>query len=343
MKKVLLTLCVACLVAMTACKKDDPEPNNNPSGPEQPEVIDGDGVFMPAMKIAQVHVDGELNEEWEWDNDGLLTSIMKADEYGNMMDAGSFTYQNSRLHQANSTIQGIPVTIAYDYRSKWLASLSANSGFTQVLTASVDHNADNKITHLTFDVNSDLLAMLSGFLGGGGFFKATKEAGRKVAVNSTDISIDMDWVGDNVSQQRLSADVDGSVTLGELRTLMNLDSMLGPMGAIILATIPDTTSFPVQISIRDTISMTYDNHPNPFCGFIGSLENLSLSANNVVTSTTAIAASATITFLSFQLPFPLPIPIESGTVNYDYTYNPQGFPLTRTDDEGTVTQYTYLQ
>ncbi len=333
MKKVLIALCAMGLMTLMACKDDPVTPN-----PPAPELPSGDGVYMPSAKIAEIRYDGEDGQLWTWE-DGLLT-LIKQSELGEYVDNSWFSYQDSRLKTMSTMVQGMPVTVLFSYDGKKLTSMSASNGALQIADIAVSHNENDKIDHLSVDVNSELLGMLSQFLGGG-FFKKVPS---KAAVESTTVDVDLMWQGENVSQEVLKATITGSITLGEVRTMINLDSLLGSMSAL-LALIPDSTELPLQVAVTDSVNMTYDNYSNPMQGFLGSLENLSLSANNVLTSVSSRNAMITITFTSpyGQLPFSLPYPLPSESKTYTYTYNAAGYPETVIDNEGGETQYIYQQ
>ena len=350
MKKVLLTLCAVGLLSLVACKKDSTDTDHpTPVTPPEPEVVSGDGVFNPAAKIAQVRLNGQLSQEWVWE-DGLLQTILQADANGNLVENNWFDYDNSRLQSMVMLVQGMPVTVDYTYLNRYLQQADATSSGIHVVDIIVDHNTNNKINHLTFNVNNMLLNLLLQFMGsdfGGGFFSkgATSAMPSKLSVDSTSINMDLEWQGDNVARQIITADIDGSVTLGEVKQMINLDSLLGPTIGAVVAYLPDTTTLPLHVALSDTISMTYDNQHNPYYGFLGALQTTGLSANNVITSDRSGTALLTVSFVTpfGAMPFTLPYPLQGGSEVYSYTYNASGYPETVVDGEGGVTQYTYNQ
>lgn len=336
MKKVLMALCAAGLLMLSACKDEPVTPSN--SEPSTPEVPTGDGVYMPSAKIAKVIRDEEETERWNWDGN-LLMSIDRV-EMGEYVPMSVFAYTNSRLQTLSGEVQGTPITATFNYNGNLLTSVSASSDGTPMADILLEHNASDQVSRLTLDVNSDLLGMLSQLLGEG-FGKARPS---KLALDGTAVNVDLVWQGENVVQEIISAEVNGRVTLGEVRQMVNIDSLAGAFSGL-LALIDDTTSFPLTVSVLDTISMTYDDHPNPLQGFLGALQASALSANNVLTSVSSGTATITISIVTpyTTFPFTLPYPIPSQSQTYTYTYNAAGYPETITTEEGSVTQYVYQE
>lgn len=355
MKKVLFALCTV-LMLTTACKKDNDGPENlNPSGggnqgggTEQPETIPtGEGIFNPAQKIVSISIDGEASEVWVW-TDSMLTAINTADEMGALTESSTFTYNNYRVTQMNSRLQGMPFTANYSYSNDKLASVTATANGMPLLAINFTHNAD-KVSHLSVDVNSMLLALISEMFGNGMFdffdwFNLGKGSNTgKWSIDDVTINADMNWQGDNVSQVLLSTQLSLTATLGEIRKMINLDSLLGST-AYMLSALPDTTSIPLNIEMQDTLSYSYDTQHNPFYGFLGSLDPTTFSANNVTASTSSATAifSATLNISYLTIPVSFPYPLGSTTKVFTYTYNTAGFPTTVTDSEGTRKEYLYL-
>jgi len=353
MKKVLLALCAVMMLSMTACNKDTDDPTtpsggSGTGGTEEPETIPtGEGIFNPAQKIATITVDGELSEEWNW-VDSVLSTILSPGDGGSMVETSRFEYNNYRVVLMTSTLEGAPFDATYTYSGDKLASVMVSSGTLQVLSIDFTHNASDKISHLTINVNSTFLAMLSAFLGDGipdifGQLQKTTNTS-KMSLTDVAVSADLTWQGDNVSQVLFNAQIDGSVSLSEINQMVNLDSVAGPYAAM-LSLLADTTAIPLTIVLSDTVSYTYDSYNNPYCGFLGTLDPASLSANNAVTMVNNGTATPTVTldFDYMTIPLSFPYPIESSSQNYTYTYTAAGFPETVTDNEGTVTRYTYVQ
>ena len=349
MKKVVLALCAVMMLGMAACKKDNVEPANPSGGDSHPtQIPTGEGYFNPVQRISSIIVDGEVSEEWDWNND-VVTTIMTPGEGGSMLETSWFEYSNYRLMGANTTLQGMPVLIDYSYSGDKLASVSASSGPMEVLNIVFTHSAEGKISHLTMNINEYVLAILSELFGNSFpniFGKTLAAVPGKFSVNSTDFAADLTWQGDNVSQFALAGDVSIDATLGEIREMINLDSLLGSY-SVFLSALGDSTVIPITISLSETSTFTYDNKSNPFYGFFGRLDPSMLSANNVTTVSNdvsaTLSASLNLGFMVLPLSFPLPIPVDVSPVNLTYTYNAAGFPETATAADGSVTRYVYLQ
>ncbi len=303
----------------------------------------GEGVFYPAQRISTITVNGETSEEWTWTND-VLTSIMSTGVNGSLMGDSWFQYNNYRLVNMTTTLQGFPVGVNYTYSGDKLATIDASSGPMSVLNVIFTHNASGKVSHLTMNVNQYLLSLLSEFFGNGFpdiFGKQhTSPLASKWGVDNTAISADLSWQGDNVSQVVLSAQIDGTVSLSEIRQVFNIDSLFGPL-VNTLAYIVDTSAMPIQVMVKDTTTYTYDNKNNPRYGFLGTIDPTIFSANNVTQSSSNRTVIGTLNLGLGQFNPSLPYPIESAANTYTYTYNPAGFPLTITDNEGNITQYIY--
>ncbi len=354
MKKILLALCAVMMLGMTACNKDNgtTEPVNpsggNGGGDNPPvQMPTGDGVFNPAKRIVSIAVDGTTTEEWTWAND-VVTTIATADENGNMLETGWYEYDNYRLASATTTLQDMPVEVSYTYNGDLLTMMSLYSGPMEVMSVVPTRNAAGKVSHLTMDLNPVLLAMLSELFSGGipdifGLIRPAQNAG-KLSVDNSALAADLTWQGDNVSQIVFSAQIDGSVSLDEIRQMVNLDSVAGSYASM-LSYLVDTTAIPLTITLADTASFTYDSQHNPFYGFLGALDPTTLSANNATVTTNSGTAMVTITlnFGLMQLPFTLPYPLGTTTETRTYTYDAAGFPTSFTNGEGSVTQYTYQQ
>lgn len=351
MKKVLFALCAVSLLAFSACKKDNVEPENTAAsqpGAPADQMPTGEGYYNPGAKIVEIITDDVTAQRWSWEN-GLVMSIQEADENGNMGGANTFTYSNKRLNTAMMTIMDMPISANYTYQGDLLTKVDAVMSPMPVASILYDHNANNKISHLTVNVNEQVLSMLgpllgSGLLGNLGdlFGKGPQE---KMEITGSNIAVDMEWEGNNVSRQLVSAELNGTITLGEIRQFVNIDSLLGSMINLLVST-DDSLTCPVTIVVNDTIDMTYDSHPNPYCGFLGRMEPSAYSANNVLTSHNAASAKVTLTAPTIMgnipIPFSRPLPL-GGDDSFTYTYNAAGFPETVTNGVGSVTRIIYQQ
>ena len=345
MKKVLLALCAVMMLGMMACN-DDPaslEPVN-PSGGhgggggggEQPEQIPtGEGIYSPAQKIDTILVDEAISETWTWNNNKLM-------QISSLEGGSSFTYNGWRMATMSTVLQQVPVEATYNYSGDKLATVDAYSGGVPALGVIFGHNAAGKIDHLTLDINSNMLAMLSQLLGGGlpgfnwgDFFKKSS----KFSLDSTNLHAYLTWQGDDVTSMILSGSVNGQVTLGEVGQFINVDSLLGGMTAMLA-----DTNLKVKLEIGDTMTYAYDTYHNPFCGFLGTLDATVLSAHNMTSMLSSGVVRITVTATTLFGTVPLQLPAYSlgeRMENRTYTYDNNGYPLTFTNDEGSVTRYIY--
>ena len=351
MKKILTTLCAGLLLMATACKKEEvtvetltPTGGDRSGGIEHPTVIpEGEGVFNPAQKIVSIMVDGEESEAWEW-TDSMLTLIMTNDGSGTFVEDNSFEYNNYHVVKMHSSVQGMPYTVNYTYGGNRLASVTASSMSAEIFSIDFAHEpVTGRVSHLDIQINSTMLGLLSQFFGGG-FPSFIGKASQKWSIEGVTVEADLIWQGENVSKMMFTAQLNGNVTLGEIRQMIDLDSVLGPY-SMMLYLIPDTTSIPLSIGMRDTTEYTYDNGHNPFHGFLGALDPTVFSLNNVIEATSSGSAvlSATLELGDMELPISFPYSLGSITQVYTYTYGTDGYPLTVTDDKGSVKQFGYLQ
>lgn len=358
MKKIMMAVCAVAVLSLTGCKKDKVEPDN-PSGPQYPT---GEGIYIPSHKIASLEVDGLTTETWTWD-DWKLVSIVNESDNGTL---NSFGYNEYRLASASTTIYGLPVSFNYVYTGDKLSSITAG----EMATINVIHGTNDKISRLTIEIDNQLLNMLLnmllGMLNNGddgdmvaanplvsllgrpvleemAHLCADQVKGQKITIGSTEFTVDLAWQGDNVSQMYVSAQISGTATLGEIRSIINLDSLAGSFASI-LSALDDDTEIPLAIDLRDTSVFAYDANHNPYCGFYGRLDPSVFSAANVTSATNSGSATITATLtvpVLGNLPIPYTYPIEAGTTNVSYTYNNDGYPLTATDDEGATTYFNY--
>ena len=342
MKRVVLALCAVAMLSMVACKKDTNENQNNPGGGTE-QVPQGEGIFSPSQKIETITIDGQLSEEWTWTNDKLV-SIAKA-EGGAMLDNTTFEYNGWRVSSMSTIMESMPVDVDYTYNNDKLSTVAAYSSYLQVVGILFDHNAEGKINHLSLNINSMLLDALVQMLGNGiPIFGMKGPASSKMSIDSTNFNAYLTWQGDNVSQMVLSGTVMAQLTLDEISQYMNIDSLIGG-NSWMLAMLTDST-LSVTINLADTNRYTYDSQHNPFCGYLGALDITTMSANNVATMHASGVVNISVTAQTLMGPVTLPLPsypIEERNDTYTYTYNSAGYPLTSTNSEGSVTQYTYKQ
>lgn len=379
MKKIIVALCAVVMVAMVSCKKDEPQtnrPNNPNSRTEEPQR---EGEYRPKCKISSlVFSDNTAPEIWLWDNaTGLLTSVNDDDFCGGYIEKTRFGYTSdgrvNTVTVTNTGSEGLPLlgsisgTLSVEYDGDYISAISLVRDGSQLLTASVDHNPKHQISHMEMTIDTALINdLLGGLLGGFDFGKgadivamavrsvAKQVSDSKLAFTSAGASVDFEWTGDNVSRMAANISVTGSVTLNEINSVIDitpyLDSFLQSfMGGIItsdmaLALIGDMP-MPVSLSLADTIDYTYDDQHNPKKGFMGTFGAEMLSASNVTFSNTygMMNAVLSISLMGQGGEFPFSYPLPSSGSSLTYTYNAAGFPLTVTNSDDRVTNYTYME
>ena len=333
MKKILMAVCVISVLSLVGCKKDsnDPTPTPQEQGSE--------GIYNPGAKIATRTTDNGM-EQWVWDG-AKVDRIESADLDGNVTGVQQFTYNGDRIATATQTVEGIETEMRVNYSGNLVSSIGVYTDGTQSLNATVNHNAANKISSIHLDVDASYITNLLGSLmQGGGFNFVNAKGGRKLSLTSTDINATFEWQGDNVSRMIIVADIEAGVTMDDIAQVVDLNAMLGDMASL-LALIQGEQ--PLTVHLRDTIDFTYDDQHNPLQGFIGLLDPQVLSANNYMLMDNHGIADINLTL---NVPIMGPYPIEHSqpivrVMDYYYTYNGAGFPLTVTDDEGNSTTYTY--
>ena len=345
MKKLFFALCAVAAMSLAACQKDPQsgDDNGGSGGGQQDEMPAGEGIFCPGQRISTVvYDDDRVPEKWLWE-DRKLQSVNEDDNCGGYTPVSTFTYNGWRLASMVSSMDGMQYEAYYSYTGDKLSEVTAFAGNMEVVDILVGHNAAGKMDHMSLNVNNTLLNWVLQMFGGGGFKNAGQAVPQpKMSVDTTSFDIGLAWQGDNVSQVYFTGTVMANVTLGEIGQFVDLDSLFGDYSSL-LAMLDDSTSLPLQITIRDTVSYNYDSRHNPFCGFFGALNPANLSANNVTSAVTTGAATFTVMvqtpFGTFAPAFPYPLPSETRV--YTYTYNADGYPVTVTDSEGSETQYTY--
>lgn len=335
MKKMMMAACAIAMLGLFGCKKDNPTPDNGGQGGGGGDQFPtGEGIYNPSHKIATVSVDGTLSETWTW-NDWQLVSITTEGDEGS---TSTFEYEGYRLSSALSSFYGVPALLSYTYAGDKLSSINAGN----MAEIFVTHNTAEKIDSLKIDMDpvmvNQLLNMLLSYMGNGG----TKDFGSKLTVTSTDVAAALTWQGDNVSQMLLNGEIVGTATLGEIRSIINLDSLAGTYASL-LSLLSDETLIPLTLVLNETTGFTYDNQHNPLCGFFGRLDPSMLSASNITQQTTegSVTITATLTTPLGNLSLPYTYDIPSSNQSLSYTYDNDGYPLTVTNGDGSVTSYTY--
>lgn len=333
MKKILLAVCAIAVVSLTGCKKD-------PADTPDPQPTASEGVYNPGARIATISNDEET-QHWVWAS-SKLDRIESTDLAGNPAGVQQFSYSGDRIASMTQTVEGIATETRVTYSGNLISAISIYTDGTQSVNATVSHNASNKINRVDLDVDASYINNLLGMLTQGGFgFKGAKD-GRKLSITSANIYATFEWQGDNVSRMIVNADINGGISMDDIAQFVDLNEMLGDMASLVSLIQGEQ---PMTISLRDTMDLTYDAQHNPLQGFIGLLDPQVLSANNYTLMDNYGNADINITInipLVGGYPIQQSIPINR-VMDFMYTYNAAGYPLTVSDDEGNQTTYTYQE
>lgn len=356
-------MCAVALLGMTACQKDDltPEPTatqNQGSGetPQTPAETDRAGVYAPESKIVSISVDGELSEEWNWE-DGKLMSVSNAAG----QDKVNFTYGadgrvNTMTVNATDMLSG---TVTMTYSGESLSRLALDGANS--VTAQLTNNANNKVTKATLDLGdidlSTLLGMfqsaVSEFVGDGDM------SGVITGVDSISGSMDFGWAGANVSTTITTIGARLATTIGRVAAVMPSSSEFYSTLQQRAQSNPNMPLF-IKVTLSDTSRYSYDQKVNPFRHYMGNMvavENnvphfnvAALSANNVTeerrSASVKLGVATVISIMSneiYQTLYNTDKPMYSIESAYSYSYRSDNYPETVTGDSGQTTTYTYQQ
>lgn len=356
-------MCAVALLGMTACQKDDPTPEptatqNQGSGetPQTPAETDRAGVYAPGSKIVSISVDGELSEEWNWE-EGRLMSVSNAAG----QDKVNFTYGadgrvNTMTVNATDMLSG---TVTMTYSGESLSQLALDGANS--VTAQLTNNASNKVTKATLDLGdidlSTLLGMfqsaVSEFIGDGDM------SGVITGVDSISGSMDFGWAGANVNTAITTIGARLATTIGRVAAVMPSSSEFYSTLQQIAQSNPDMPLF-IKVTLSDTSRYSYDQKVNPFRHYMGNMvavENYvphfnvaALSANNVIeerrSASVKLGVATVISIMGreiYQTLYNTDKPMYSTESAYSYSYRSDSYPETVTGDSGQTTTYTYQQ
>ena len=361
MKKVIVMFCAAALLCLVGCKKEDPTPaatsttsssSGGGGGTPAPES-NQEGVYNPNCKIVKIETNGETTEEWDWDDNNRLQSVLD----GNGSVRTTFTYDDNRVNSVTRYGSQLSGTIGVTYSGNYISRISLVNGGADVVGATVSHS-NNKISGATLKMSDTYLmdmfnALLTQYV--------TDSVGNSLAheVDNVQGSMNIDWNGENVRQIRMDVSFRVKILWGALKGVISNLSAFGVDSSMIAYAnaLPDNTPIIFNVTARDTANYTsYDSKVNPFRHYLGNLENLlqldasMFSANNAIAGTVSgtanIAISAEITVFGYtqEVPFTtLDRPLPSSVISNSFTYNSDNYPTSVTDSEGNITTYTYQQ
>lgn len=353
MKKTLVILCATALLGLGACNKDKENGNNN--GGNQPQTEQGDGIYSPSVKIDRIHYsDTTPDEVWQWEDDRVISVGMEIADGGEETGI-SFDYNDEgRIQSVFTNVLGSQLEADFTYNSQKLITGAAfNTMGFEMANAIVTHNAQKKVSHISLDIDDEvlnqLIQLLSLFMGDSNNIMPflTVAPASKFSIDDKAFDADILWTGDNATRLIISAQLNVTTTLNELPTEM-LQSFVGEEYASMIdlaLELAGDTPLPIQLTVADTIDFTYDDQHNPLQGFLGRVSIAALSANNVVTAVghgnANISASLSLGMFG-ALPLNYDYPLNDlGTASYSYTYTSAGYPHVVTDADGNTTEYFY--
>lgn len=341
-RKLYIAFCAVAMLATVACNK---EPLQSPAsdGATPTEQPRREGEFNPECKISIITFsDNTAPELWFWnDSTGLLMSVEVADLCGGYTDKTLFAYNaDGRVNTVTMTgtdPDSVPLLgelsgmVTVEYGGNKVATLSLTDDGEVRLRADVEHDGP-KVSGATLSFSNNMLADLFNHV-----MSEFNYGNLGISADSVSGNVAFVWSGDNVSRMLFSVAFRAGTTLGAVRQVMGYDSIAG------FANLPDSEPIRITVVISDTVDYTYDNMPNPYCGFLGRVHISALTAGNVTseehnaTATVTFGTAATPQILRYTRPMPLP----TRTCRYDY--NDKGFPVSLTDDKGVVSFYEYMK
>ena len=123
--------------------------------------------------------------------------------------------------------------------------------------------------------------------------------GAKFDIGDKNVTMTLLWNGENMTQQVNSASINLNVSADDIEFISQfIDIPEQYMSMIQLVMAMGGGNVPLQLSVNDTMTSTYDNKNNPlFCNWGGIFSPQNLSMNNVVTTTERGALSVGISMM----------------------------------------------
>lgn len=329
MKKSLITLCSLMLLGLASC-------SDSPQGKPVPEPLP-EGAYSPERRISNILNDGGDSEIWLWD-DTCLVALADENQCGGYEEKCWFEYDGARLSSMRSSLQGLPYDATYRYSGKELTHINVASGEVDIMGLAFSHGADGNISSVQVDVVPEMSDYLLTLIGG--VFDG--EMAAQVDIQDIRAATDFEWKDGDIVRQRLNADIDAVVTMGLVKEMADLESVLGSFSWM-ADLIPDTTQLPLHIVMSDTIDYSYDGHPNPVFGLLYAPDVSVLCAHNVATLSSHGSATFNMTMQTpmGSIPFSIPYAVPARTAVFDYEYDESGYPVDVWQDGNHTKSYIY--
>ena len=361
MKKILATLWVlALIVGASSCKKEfpEPEPGTTPSTDTTvPPSMDSvaypvyhEGQYSPDMKVISITENGTVSEEWTWDGDKLDHITYN----GNQSGIARFHYEGDYI----TSVKGGAgqQELYYTYVEDKMTRIEVVEGDSLMMQANLSHSSNGKINGATLLVSDDYLRAIISVMTGLG-----KNAGqpshaslRRVArtaktvakgndpkfdITGNTISMAYTWKGENVASEILNASIDIKLTQEEYESLRDMLSLSDQYRMIADMVVASQGGLPLRITMKDTVTYTYDNRINPMFCFWGTMISADiLSVSNILTATTTGSYSVAAVIMGQEVSL-LNNPMDDYE-EFSYEYNSKYYPTKKTGGENT-TEYSY--
>lgn len=339
------------MAAVLSCKKDPVTP------PEQqnPVPVYAEGIYHPCMKIATVTKDGELSQEWNWSGTNL--------EYITQVGEGTTTYSYSGDYITKVVSNNdLAEELHYTYNGTQMSRCDVYYSGALAITIDFQHNAAGRISGGDVTIDDNFLMSLAGnLLGKGSAFEklmGTQAAttlvqmaqapgfsdGRKLSISDKTFSVVFDWNGENVDRQILSGSLTLNVSNDDLELIQQFlpipEEYQSVLQMIQTAMVMMGGTLPLQVTLADTATATYDTMYNPyFCNWGELISQRSLSRANPLVVNNHFVFTISINLMGQQQPlFTRP---QDTLEEYTYEYNDKHYPTKALGADEVI--YTYKQ
>ena len=345
MKKVFVSLLAVTVMACTVSCKKEPIPD--------PVPVYEEGIYHPCQKLATVTENGVLSEEWNWSKDNLNSITMT--------EAGTSTVYNYSGDFITKVVSARDYgeEIRYTYTGNQISGCEIYYEGSPAVTMTMQHNAEGKLSGADIVIDDNFLLSLAGnLLGGGSAFErlvgrstaesmilmaqlCNRPSAPKFEISNKTFSMNMQWTGENLTQQVINGLVTISVSTEDIDFIQQFINIPDEYLSLIqMAMLLTGGQLPLNLTLTDTVISTYDDKYNPmFCnwGEIFSPQNLSL--NNVLTTAHNSAMKVSVALMG-QVTDLLNQP-QNSEQSFSYEYNNKNYPTKVISDGEKL--YTYKE
>ena len=345
MKKVFVSLLAVTVMACTVSCKKEPVPD--------PVPVYEEGIYHPCQKLATVTENGVLSEEWNWSKDNLNSITMT--------ESGTSTVYNYSGDFITKVVSARDYgeEIRYTYTGNQISGCEIYYEGSPAVTMTMQHNAEGKLSGADIVIDDNFLLSLAGnLLGGGSAFErlvgrstaesmilmaqlCNRPSAPKFEISNKTFSMNMQWTGENLTQQVINGLVTISVSTEDIDFIQQFINIPDEYLSLIqMAMLLTGGQLPLNLTLTDTVTSTYDDKYNPmFCnwGEIFSPQNLSL--NNVLTTAHNSAMKVSVALMG-QVTDLLNQP-QNSEQSFSYEYNNKNYPTKVISDGEKL--YTYKE